>query len=245
MARPLIEVISAWRPDSDPFLHFYNHALKHLRDNGVEFLFHTDLERLQEVNQEHRARSWSPLMPMFDDVSYPGGQAVWIEGVSEQGETVMTEAVRLYHLNSLAEELRSLHLFYRDPAISAAPGESCLWTAPSAPDLGGKVACAGAGWARPDFRGRGFSCLVSRMVYGLASLLWQPDYVIAFVEPVLVQKGMIPRYGFPRHESEIWWYGSASEGNLELCLSWMTGMECAADLKRFDAGEDESRASAA
>lgn len=245
MGMPLVEAIDYLCPAADPLLDFFQRSLDHLHAEGVSFLFHTHLERLHEVNRQNRARGWFPLMPMFHCASYPGGQAIWIEGVNEQGETVMTEAVRLYHLESLAEELRSLRLFYREPATGAAPRERCICTARSAPRLGGMLACSGAGWARPDFRGRGFAAHVPRMVHGLACLLWRPQYIIGLVEPVLVEKGVVPFYGFPRDESGIRWLGSSTEGNLELCLLWMTSEECLADLEAFTGTRQRRWASAA
>lgn len=221
----LIKEIDSLCPNT-ALLDFFYSSIDHLHAEGISFLIHTDLQRLHEVNQQNIADGWFPLMPMFDYAKFPSGQAIWIEGVNEHGETVMTEAVRLYHLESLAEEVTSLRLFYCDPATSASPRERCICTAPSAPKLGGLVACSGAGWARPDYRGRGFATHVPRMVHGLACLLWQPRYIIGLVEPVMVEKGLVPFYGFPRHESGIHWLGSATEGNLDLSLLWMTREEC-------------------
>lgn len=240
----LTKTIDYWRLNT-PLLDFFYNSIDHLQAEGVSFLLHTDLERLHEVNQQNFADGWFPLMPMFDCTKFPSGQAIWIEGVNEFGETVMTEAVRLYELESLAEEMTSLRLFYHDPAADALPRERCICTAPSASQLGGLVACSGAGWARPDYRGRGFATHVPRMVHGLACLLWRPQYIIGLVEPVMVEKGLVPIYGFPRDEPGIRWLGSATEGNLELNLLWMTREECLADLEALPGIKPARRATAA
>lgn len=244
MRDSLVRKIDSLRPNSALLDFFYN-SIDHLRAQGITFLFHSDLAQLREFNQRSIADGWFPLMPMFDCAKFPVGQAIWIEGVNEFGETVMTVAVRLYRLESLAEEITSLRLFYHDPTTGALAQERCICKAPSAFQLGGLVACSGAGWARPDYRGKGFATHVPRMVHGLACLLWQPQYIICLAEPVMVEKGMVPIYGFPRDEFGVHWLGSATEGNLDLCLLWMTREECLADLEALPGIKHARRATAA
>lgn len=220
---------------------FFHRMIATFERRGIEFYYHTDLERLGRINAE--AQGWSPLMPMFDPAVAPDGEVVWLEGRNVVGDAVMTVAVRLYHLESLQHGLGSLRLFYRDRVAAARSAtEQCRCEVRSATQISGLVACSGAGWTRPDYRGLGFTEYVPRTVHGLACLLWGVRFVIALVHPTLVSKGMVERYGFSRAEQGVYWSGSAVEPNMPAWLLWMTRGECLADLANFGVPEEFVRA---
>ena len=146
----------------------------------------------------------------------------------------MTQAARRYSLwdSSLQQALTSLELYYDDPGRSQNEREVCACGAPSADLLSGVIAYSGAGWARVDWRGRGAAAVLPRLSRMLAQRLWDQDYTISLVDPVLIEKGVVRSYGYRRAEAGVHWINSASQGSLNLALVWMTRAELLQDLAR-------------
>lgn len=206
-----------------------------MRDWGVTLYLHRDFQRLVEINRDNQGHRWFGLMPMFHPVTFPGGEAFWLEGrATATGETVMTQAARRYSLwdSSLQQALTSLELYYDDPGRSQNEREVCACGAPSADLLSGVIAYSGAGWARVDWRGRGAAAVLPRLSRMLAQRLWDQDYTISLVDPVLIEKGVVRSYGYRRAEAGVHWINSASQGSLNLALVWMTRAELLQDLAR-------------
>ena len=160
-----------------------------------------------------------------------GGQAFWIEGLNESGDTVCAQSARCYHIfeGSLADELMSLRLFYDDLSKTGAT-EACNCRAPSAFRLGSSICYCGGTWVRPDFRRGSLASLMVRISRVLAFLKWDFDYSISLAEPEIVDKGVVRAYGYPNVEPGIEWVNSASEEDLRLLLVWMDRAELLRDL---------------
>jgi hypothetical protein len=168
------------------------------RDRGVFLRVRSDFDRLLKLNEQHAA-SWAPLAPMFNpnhcDLSRDN--AFWIEGVDEAGDTAVIHASRLYDhgARSVADDLRSLRMFYDDPSPHHAAGAHVEVSAPSAYHLCGRVAFAGALWVRPDCRRLGFSKFVPRLTRGFALTQWNAPAYWGAVEPALNEIGITRAYG--------------------------------------------------
>lgn len=201
---------------------------------GVTLVVCRDFSGLVAINTRNRKSGWFGLMPMFHPDTYGHPEAFWIKGVDHRGEAVMTVAARLYRVpaSGLGEEIRSLRLFYEDPSRTRAPQEHCLCSAPSVSALKGKVLYSGAGWCAREYRGLGFASIVPRISQWMGDLLWQQDYTISLVDPVLIEKGVVAAYGYDNVEPGIMWWNSPSQGTIDLNLIWMTRSYMLNDLEQ-------------
>jgi len=206
-----------------------------MRDWGVTLYLHRDFQRLVDINQANQGHKWFGLMPMFHPATYRGGEAFWLEGqATGTSETVMTVAARRYNLwdRSLQQALSSLEFYYDDPTSSKSQGEACACSVPSASLLSGVITYSGAGWARVDWRGRGAAAILARLSSILGQTLWDQDYTVSLVDPVLIEKGVVRSYGYRRAEPGVHWINSSSQGSIDLALVWMTRTELLQDLAR-------------
>jgi len=221
-------------------------AVQSVMDLGVQLYLHTDFKRLFDVNRQNREH-WFPIMPMFDpNCSALDGieSGFWLEGRSRNGRTVVAQCARHYHLpeSSVADELTSMRFFYADPATFAAPQETCKCTAPSARMLANHVCYSGGTWFHPDYRGRDLASLLPRISRTLALALWQTDYTLSLVEPVLIEKGIVGRYGYKNVEAGVDWTGSPIHGDLYLHVIWMDRPTLMRDLVKWAGSKEEVRA---
>ncbi len=191
---------------------------------GVNLVLCRDFSGLAAINERNRKAGWFGLMPMFHPDTYGHPEAFWIKGLDQRGEPVMTVAARLYRVPSsgLGEELRSLRLFYENPARMRAPDECCLCTAAGLSGLSGKILYSGSGWCAREFRGQGFAWIVPRISRALGYLQWGQNYTISLVDPILIEKGVVAAYGYRNIEPGINWLNSPSQGSIDLSLLWMS-----------------------
>ena len=206
-------------------------------DRGIRLSLQQDFDLLRQVNEQSRT-SWGKLVPIFnpEHSDLDPANAFWIAGCDADGEIVATQAARFLPLqqSSLAAELVSLRLFYRDPAPHLAAGERCEVLAPSAARIGGRVVFSGGGWYHPRCRGIGLSSILPRISRAYAHARWETDYTVSMVEPPLVEKGVVRSYGYTRIESMIRFTGSF-RGDLDLHLIWMATEEMLQDLTAWAA----------
>jgi len=168
------------------------------RDRGVRLAICTDFERLRTINERNSA-NWASVSPIFDPrcSALNSDRAFWIEGVDRTGDTVVASAVRLYDhgRSSLADDIRSLRVFYDRPAQRTAAGEHIDVDAPCAEQIRGAAVYSGAVWVRPDYRRLGFSKFIPRLARGFALARWQPSIFWGTIKPELDQAGLTQAYG--------------------------------------------------
>ena len=173
-------------------------AEQEMSDLGVQLKISSNFDHLIAFNKTHRD-SWPPLSPIFNPKynDLTRGKAFLIEGVDEFGDTVVTSAGRLYDhgARSLADDLRSLRVFYDDPAPHAAAGESVEVTAPSAEHFYGRVMFSGAVWVRPDYRRHGFTKIIPRLTRSYALTQWNTPVFWAYIDHYLDEIGVTRAYG--------------------------------------------------
>jgi hypothetical protein len=217
---------------------FFRAAESAARERGVQLSLRHDLAALVAINERER-RHWYRISPLFDPAfsAVSPENSFWIEGRNEAGETVATQAARGFQWTgtTLKDESESLRIFYADPAAMAAPGETCKVTARAAGRISGRVAYSGSGWYRPDFRGRQLSAILPRISRACALASWGTDVTISFVEDVLIEKGVVARYGYRRIEHAIHWRARVG-GDLAMAILSMTRAELVDDLRAFLSG---------
>jgi hypothetical protein len=221
---------------------FLLQADRAVHDRGIRLSLHQDFDLLRTVNESARA-SWGKLVPIFnpEHSDLDPSNAFWISGTNAAGEIVATQAARHLPLQrgSLADELSSLRLFYREPGPHLAAGERCEVLAPSAGRITGRVVFSGGGWYHPSCRGTGLSALLPRMSRAYAHSLWESDYTVSMVEPVLTEKGVVQSYGYTKVEPMVRFLGSF-RGDLDLHLIWMETEEMLQDLTAWVAAASSS-----
>ncbi len=169
-----------------------------MRELGLRLRISADFERLIDLSKQQR-ENWPPLSPIFNPRYSDLGDdtAFLIECVDEFGDTVMTSAGRLYDHGdrSLAEDLRSLRAFYRDPAPYLASGDTVTVTARSADHIFGRTGYSGAVWVRPDYRLHGLTKVIPRLTRSVLLTRWNTPVFWATIAPNLDAGGVTRAYG--------------------------------------------------
>jgi hypothetical protein len=194
-----------------------------LRAAGVRLSFGT-LEELVAVNKANRA-NWSALLPLYDpslnDIAEDDAFALIARGPS--GEIAATVASRRYDLGdgTLADTIESLHLFYSDPAASAAPGEEMRVSSQVARGTRGTAAFSGAAWSHPKWRGARLLDPMAPIVRGIGLTKWYPGLTFSFMVPELVKNGTAKRWRM-NVDWEITMINTPvkREGTINAALSW-------------------------
>lgn len=194
----------------------------HMREGGVRVSFGT-FEELLAVNRANRA-NWSPLLPLFDpalnDLDESNGFALL--GRAASGEVVVTCAARLYNLETtLADEIESLKIFYRNPAESALPDEAIRVSSPVARATRGRAVFSGAAWVHPNWRGANLTDAVAPLVRAMGLTRWAPSLTFSFMVPELVRNGTAKRW----HMNADWEITMVNTpvkrgGTINAALSW-------------------------
>lgn len=188
------------------------------RDLGIRLRLCSDFERLYALNEEHRD-SWPRLSPIFDPRQNPvtSDNAFFIDGIDESGDTVVTSAGRIYDHGdrSIAEELRTLRIFYGDPAPYLRKGESIDVTARSAEHICGRVMFSGSVWVRPDYRRHGLTKIIPRLTRSYALTRWNPPVFWGVVEHELDEIGVTRAYGSWHAEDRIATHMASWRGDLD------------------------------
>jgi hypothetical protein len=217
---------------------------KAARGKGLELRLRTDFDELLYLNRQETARgNWYRLLNAFnpDYVDLTPENAFWIAGYDEHGEIVTTHALHVYDWSDTNLEEQADSMFYgRDD------GAACRVTAEAAKSITGIVGNGGAAWVRPDWRGKQLSQLMPRMLKAYATGRWPIDWVIGYVKPPLVDKGIAAGYG-SKHISYSIFYPGSPWGDLEVALVYTAVDEIYDDLANFlvsDLSKDGTRVNA-
>jgi hypothetical protein len=218
------------------------------RDRGVQLTIRSDFERLRAINKRN-ADNWASLSPIFDPTYSALGDhnAFWIDGIDRSGETVLTSAARFYDhsYSSLAEDLRSLRVFYSRPASLVAAGERIEVNAPAAEQIRGPAVYSGAVWVRPDYRRLGFSKIIPRLARAHALTRWQPAVFWGTIKPALDQAGLTQAYGSWQIGGRLVFRMRSWREDFDLLFLWMNPTTLVADIRAVvvQATTDSSRRS--
>jgi len=166
---------------------------------GISLTWRQDMAALAAVNRVNH-ESWPPLIPMFDAVEsvLTPETALWVCASNGRGETVGTYAARFFSWphSTLAEEARSLRIFYADPAPHLARGEFIEFPddAPVS-EVTGRTVCIGGVWIRPDCRHLGLMKILSRACKAYACEQWQFSVFWALVNDKHLDSGVVRALG--------------------------------------------------
>lgn len=217
-SRTMIDQIDITHGPRDLLARYFLEADRRARAIGVSLRLRYDFARMAAVNRRQR-ESWPELTPVFKPQynQLDPDNAFWIEGIDKFGDTVVTNAARLYDLGdrSLTEELTSLRVFFDDPAPHVARGDSVAVTAPSPSRITGRVVYAGGLWVRPDYRRHGFAKLLPRLTRSCALTRWNPARFWTMVELDLDEVGMTRAYGYLGGEERISTHLTVWRGDLD------------------------------
>lgn len=201
---------------------------------GVTLHF-AGLQDLLAANARH-GDTWRPIMPMFD----PGlsrvdaRNAFVLLGYDAAGEVVAAQAARFYDWRhtTLKDEAYSLRMFYADPQSAVAAGNYCTLATPSAALISGRVVFSGAGWYRPDFRGKGLAGLLPRISRALAHTMWDTGFTFSMMADAVISRGFAARTGYSKVEHGAADFLLAPIGAFRGAFVWMETAELLADLDR-------------
>lgn len=204
------------------------------REWGLRLKLRSDFDALMELNRENRD-SWPPLAPIFDPAhsNLRIDSAFWLEGIDDRGETVVTESGRLFDFKDtdVVEELRSLRIYYENPAPHLAAGERVEIEAPAARIVRGRTMHGGAIWVRPDWRRGGLTRIISRICAAYALTRWNTAFTWGLIETRLHAGGLSQAYG-PHAVAEGVMLRLAFRGALPAVLVWMSAEGLLTDLER-------------
>src|SRR6266700_2750852 len=221
--RRLLDQITLLHGPHDLLGRFFLIADTAARDRGVRLRLRADFEALVALNERNRD-SWPALAPVFNPEfsNLRLGSAFWLEAVDDKEETVATHAARFFdwEYTTLAAELRSLRVFYENPAPRVAAGEVIEVEAPSAALIRGRVTYGGAVWVHPDFRGKGLAALMPRISRAYAYSRWDTAWTWGLVEHKTHAKGLVRANG-PYEVEDSVLLRMAFRGDLPLLLMWM------------------------
>lgn len=202
--RRLLDQVTLVHGPHDLLGRFFLVADRAARDQGVKLRLRTDFEGLVELNGKHR-ESWTPMSPMFDpeQSNLRIDSAFWLEAYDDHGDTVATHAARLFDCpdTTVVEEIRSLRVFYEDPAPHIAEGETVDFDGGPVAHIRGRTVYGGALWVRPDYRRRGLTTIMPRISRAYAFTRWDNDFHWSFVEPKTHTFG-VPHASGPFHVEE-------------------------------------------
>jgi GNAT superfamily N-acetyltransferase len=213
---------------------FLELAAAQASEAGISLNRRHDMATLAAVNRANRD-SWPPLIPMFDTAhsALTPETALWVDASNERGETVGTYAARFFswpHSN-LAEEARSLRIFYADPASHLARGEFIEFAddVPSAL-ITGRTVATGALWIRPDYRRLGLTKILSRTCKAYAFELWKPSHFWSIANAVHLESGVARAWGSLRISRGAWL--CLGDLDLSVALTVQEGQRFLADITK-------------
>ena len=206
-----------------------NDIITAIKDRGITLKVGTDFTEYRKLRRPQF--DTRPLYPMFDNhCSYiDATNGFWIAGMSESGELVHTQAMRHLDLTgvTLERHLDEHRQKYVTPSLSDEIDNIYFRTAQATQKITGKVGYHGEFWLKGGpvgYRKRGVTPFLSRLIFELARLTWNPDYVFAFVPAMLAYKGVPARYGYVHGEAGYW---KGPEVTSEEWLVWMAARDIA------------------
>lgn len=207
---------------------------KAVRQRGLRLRLRQDFPELVYLNKHYVAqRCWHPLLPVFNPEysDLTPETAFWISGEDENGEIALTEAARIFYWPDTCLAEHAVEFFYgRDG------GQACRVTAPAARTIAGVVLHNGAIWVRPDFRGKGLSPILHRLLRTCSCARWPVDWAVGISLTTLVENGTMASMG-RKHNSYSIFYPGSPLGDIETVVGYTSASEVFDDLADFLSSE--------
>lgn len=164
--------------------------------------------------------------PEFDPSLHEldGNNSFWLGCRDRSGELIAMVAARRLQVDAFIESCRSYRLWYGEKIRFTEPLDIVLGRHDRIPT--GSASFLGAGWVRPDWRGRGLSWAYTRLGYSTAMARWQTDWVLAMAFAGIAQ-AMMPaiNFGFPGSDLFATGYRVPGFSRQNLFLLTMTRQE--------------------
>ena len=211
--------------------------INELENAGMRIVIGDDFSEYRVYRSVQTNRK--PIYPMFDvGCSYiDDTNGFWICGFSEDDTLIHTQAVRLLDLPgiSLARHLDTHRHKYITPDSTPDP-DLTFYSGPEAlKSITGKVCYHGGFWMSARGlggpRSQGATPLLSRILFEMMAMRWDPNYVFALVPKELAAKGAHLRYGYNHCEPGVW-HGPDQQITEEDYLIWMSARELSTALAR-------------
>jgi GNAT superfamily N-acetyltransferase len=215
------------------------------RDLGVRLRLRADFEGLIEATGRDPG-GWPARNPIYDPrhSNLRLDNAFWVEGIDHAGDTAIVHAARLYDWpeTTVEAELRSLRVFYEDPAPHLATGEHVDIDEAEPTPVRGPAMWCGALWVRPDYRRRGLTRIIPRVTHAYAYTRWGTGHTWILVEPQ-TNAGGLPKANGPFRVHKPLLVSLAFRGDLPALLLGMSAEAMLADLEGLvdQARTDSSR----
>jgi hypothetical protein len=213
---------------------FFLEADRAARERGV-FLSFSPIDDLVAVNKQNRD-TWRPLIPIFDpdEGGFNSENGFCILGCNVSGEVVAAQAARLYVLEDTTfyDASTDLSLFYQNPEAARARGEVCTVTAEATRRITGRFVFSGAGWYRPDYRGRLLTCILPRISRVYAFTRWNTDFTVSMMAEAVIKGGVAERCGYTNVDWDVTIRNFAI-GDLRFAFVWMDTSQLLTDLDHF------------
>lgn len=208
-----------------------------VRQRGITLVMRDDMASLRDRHRGDALLASDRPLPSQLDIDYcalPPDRAFWIEGLDDNGRTVVTHAARLFdwRRTDLEAEGRALRIFYDAPERHARPGEDLTLAEPMPVRIAGRVAYVGGLWIHPEYRGRGLARIMPRVGRAVADLRWSPDWLFSHVVDRLLDAGMGQVYGY-RHRHRGLRFRNRHGNASDISWVWMSEAELLDDSAGF------------
>jgi hypothetical protein len=199
-----------------------------LNARGLSLVFGS-FETMATVNEQNFA-TWGPLVPLFDarHAPIPEDRGFCLFALDRDQSIVACQAARLFDLtgSNLQQEAETGRLFYPDQLPPA--NEVYSLAVPETAAITGRITYSGGLWVHPTARGLELGSILPRISRAYAQGLWDTTHIVSFARSVLVEKGMIPRYGYP-HTAQPFQRQTDGVTDFEGVVVWMSRAEMIAD----------------
>ena len=213
---------------------YFEFADEAARERGVELRVRTDFDRLLELREQY-SDSFPRVSPIFDPTSsvLTPRSAFWIEGIDASGDTVLTSAARLFdHAErSLADDFRTLRIFFEYPEPHLAAGESVQVIAPIAEQIRGRVMASGIVWVRPDHRRHGITRIIPRLARSYALACWDSSLFWGLIKQEHDNLGLTQAYGSWQLGGKLVIHMPSWQGDVSPLFLWMDRDTLIADIE--------------
>ena len=211
---------------------FFLSADTRLKERGITLQFIT-MEELVILSRDN-ADNWGSPNPMFDpsfaDIS-PG--TMCLVGIDTTG--VIRTCIAAKPIDSSAQTFGSV--IDAGGFLSLKPGcnvENLQTTinAPFALEKRGLVAFCGLVWVHPEARGLRLPSIFAHLMFACVLTLWNPDYLIGFVNHATYDSALNHRY-YMSHGEEAMTITRNGEFLVKLVLLWTSAEQSLAGLGRY------------
>ncbi|MEM9332914.1 MAG: hypothetical protein AAGA53_16455 [Pseudomonadota bacterium] len=162
---------------------------------------------------------------------------LWMAGYKEDGELVVTQAIKLVDLGTLnlqqylERHIWEVHPFGFDPKVK----ETHCFLSKDCQEISGLITYHGELWLKggPDgVRGGSLAVLVTRLLLLESLVRWSPDFLVGLQSPMTACRGLSIREGYMRLEQRsVLWYNQQNNDVLEGWIVWMSAEEAKFNLR--------------